>query len=884
MPKLQPALRRIIAGVAGLALGITGLSVVLPSQADADASAYSGATVGDRGTILGSTNYTPPSGAVFVNSASGNDSAAGTSDKPVKTVARAHALVAAGGTIVLRAGTYHEFVEVTKRVTIQNYPGETVWFDGSVPVTSWTKSGTVWTAPWTTFFSSSINSSINYLRPGYPDAGRPALMFVNGEQLKEVGSQSAVVAGTFFADQANKRLVLGTDPTGKQVRSSDLKQAFHIIAPSTNLRGIGIRRYATPVDTRGAVLMDVDGGTFEHLVVVDNASIGMALSGANKTLRNVTVERNGLMGFGSDRGTNLVLTKSVIRENNRERFAEQPVAAGVKITRAVNATISDNTVSNNYLSAGVWLDEYCSNFKIFNNQIADNGGKQIEIEASANGFIANNEISGGVQATSIRSSGNVRFFNNVVGAYNLMGIDLAQDSRWKTSLASPAFPLLVKDIVISNNVFACGTRFQIFGKDAETNIPMDKFNTTITGNLFSPRTTNPERNMVAWGKNDNNSVEFLQTPDALKTKNSTWNNKQSTSCLPAASLGTDIAAAQSIAAPLPSDISGVLGVTSGTKTVGLLKNTPQQPVVPSVTPPPASTAPPAPAPNQSPTAKISASSSDFVATLSGADSSDPDGKIASFAWDFGDGTSGSGAQIQHVYEKGGTYTVKLTVTDDRGAKHTATYSLTITAPPAFDSFSRSAANGWGTATGNGTWVVSGGSAAFSVADGVGKISLAPSHTREALVPTVLAAGTLTETKVSSDQVADGAAGHVTVVGRMVGTNYYGGRVRFEPGGVVRVYALRNETALANSYVLPQSYKAGTRLNVKVSVTGTSPTTVKVRVWVVGTAEPGTWNVVASDSHAALQKPGSPGLNGYVSRASRHAVTVFRIDDYKVTLA
>ncbi len=51
-------------------------------------------------------------------------------------------------------------------------------------------------------------------------------------------------------------------------------------------------------------------------------------------------------------------------------------------------------------------------------------------------------------------------------------------------------------------------------------------------------------------------------------------------------------------------------------------------------------------------------------SFSGADSTDPDGRIVSYAWDFGDGTTGSGVNVTHSYKAAGTYKVTLTVTDD----------------------------------------------------------------------------------------------------------------------------------------------------------------------------------------------------------------------------
>jgi MYXO-CTERM domain-containing protein len=68
-------------------------------------------------------------------------------------------------------------------------------------------------------------------------------------------------------------------------------------------------------------------------------------------------------------------------------------------------------------------------------------------------------------------------------------------------------------------------------------------------------------------------------------------------------------------------------------------------------------------------------------TFSSSGSSDPDGTIVSYAWDFGDGNSGSGASPTHTYGSQGTFTVELTVTDDRGATGAATTTATITPAP-----------------------------------------------------------------------------------------------------------------------------------------------------------------------------------------------------------
>lgn len=52
--------------------------------------------------------------------------------------------------------------------------------------------------------------------------------------------------------------------------------------------------------------------------------------------------------------------------------------------------------------------------------------------------------------------------------------------------------------------------------------------------------------------------------------------------------------------------------------------------------------------------------------FNGSQSSDPDGDKLSYLWNFGDGSTGEGAQAQHAYSKFGQYNVGLTVDDGKG--------------------------------------------------------------------------------------------------------------------------------------------------------------------------------------------------------------------------
>ena len=63
-------------------------------------------------------------------------------------------------------------------------------------------------------------------------------------------------------------------------------------------------------------------------------------------------------------------------------------------------------------------------------------------------------------------------------------------------------------------------------------------------------------------------------------------------------------------------------------------------------------------------------------SFNGGLSNDIDGSIASYSWNFGDGSSATGATPSHKFKRG-TYTVTLTVTDNQGAQTTIQKQLSL---------------------------------------------------------------------------------------------------------------------------------------------------------------------------------------------------------------
>ena len=77
-----------------------------------------------------------------------------------------------------------------------------------------------------------------------------------------------------------------------------------------------------------------------------------------------------------------------------------------------------------------------------------------------------------------------------------------------------------------------------------------------------------------------------------------------------------------------------------------------------------------------PTAAFTDSCTALSCTFNASASNDDNG-ISSYVWNFGDGTSDSGAIVTHTFGSAGTYTVQVTVTDTVGQTDTEARSVTV---------------------------------------------------------------------------------------------------------------------------------------------------------------------------------------------------------------
>jgi PKD repeat protein len=304
--------------------------------------------------------------------------------------------------------------------------------------------------------------------------------------------------------------------------------------------------------------------------------------------------------------------------------------------------------------------------------------------------------------------------------------------------------------------------------------------------------------------------------------------------------------------------------------------------------------------NVSPAAAFTATTSGLDVAVDAAGSSDPDGEIDSFAWDFGDGTSATGQTAAHTYPAGGTYPITLTVTDDEGATGTATRTVSVTGPEdggdddgdvqvlALDAFERTTSTGWGSADVGGGWTLTGSSTSFSVSGGTGRVVAPSAGTGRAATLRAVSASSVDALVVAAlDKAPTGSGSDLLLTGRFVSTgNEYRTQAKILANGTVRLSVRRilggADTALAQVDVPGLTYAAGDRLTIRMQVEGSGPTALRARVWRVGETEPSAWHVQASDSSSTLQVAGGVGVGTYLSGSTTNAPTTATFDDLAVT--
>lgn len=293
-----------------------------------------------------------------------------------------------------------------------------------------------------------------------------------------------------------------------------------------------------------------------------------------------------------------------------------------------------------------------------------------------------------------------------------------------------------------------------------------------------------------------------------------------------------------------------------------------------------------PPPNQPPTASFTQQVTDRRISVDASGSADPDGSISSYAWDFGDGTPPeSGVRTAHTYAAAGSYTVRLTVTDDDGATATTSRQVAVAASPASvqDTFARSVTNGLGAAEIGGGYTLFGPAANYAVTAGTARMRLVSAgQTQRAFLNSTTLADADARVEVSLDKTPVGGNVYTSFAVRRQGSSDYRALMLWRPDGRLSLYLNKTvngaATTLRNLTLPDLTLTPGDAVLVRLQVTGTSPARVRAKVWRVGTTEPAAWTIDQTDTTPELAGPGSVGLETYLAGTATNAPIEVRVDN------
>lgn len=272
------------------------------------------------------------------------------------------------------------------------------------------------------------------------------------------------------------------------------------------------------------------------------------------------------------------------------------------------------------------------------------------------------------------------------------------------------------------------------------------------------------------------------------------------------------------------------------------------------------------------------------------------GSPTTWSWDLGDGNSSSLQHPSHSYAVAGEYTVVLTVSSAGGADDESQL-ITVVAPPppdpalARDTFTRSITGGWGTTDVGTDWTTTGPTANFEVSGTSGLMRL-PSGgaNRAAVLREVSAQEVDLRVRFSLDKLPAGGSTWIYGLVRQTGTSSVDGyrpKLRIDANGSVWAHAGRvianNETALGPAVrVTGLDLTPGGFIWLRAAVTGSAPTTITLKAWADGQAEPLDWHFSATDATTALQGPGAVGLRAYLAASVSNGPLLASFDDLTVT--
>ncbi|MBD3392502.1 MAG: hypothetical protein GF418_10495, partial [Chitinivibrionales bacterium] len=268
----------------------------------------------------------------------------------------------------------------------------------------------------------------------------PEDIYIDGEFLKQVGSVSDVVPGTFYFDYDNDKVYIADNPDGHTVEISVCPYAFSSDANDVTIRNIVFEKYACPAQHAPVhVGRGASGWVVENNEMRLNHGCGLELR-SRCTARNNHIHHNGQKGIGVG-GDDILVEDNEIAYNRIEAVGYEWgwEAGGSKFWGTDGLVLRNNYVHHND-GPGLWTDGGNNNTLFEGNLIDSNAHAGIFHEISGAAIIRCNIIRDNGTAfdtwlwgaqIQLAAASNTEVVNNVVqvSANGGNGITIIQQDR-----------------------------------------------------------------------------------------------------------------------------------------------------------------------------------------------------------------------------------------------------------------------------------------------------------------------------------------------------------------------------------------------------------------------------------------------------------------------
>lgn len=389
-------------------------------------------------------------------STTGSDSNLGDKDSPFLTIGKAASVAMPGDTVIVRGGTYREWVRPARggkgedaRITYRAAAGEKVCIKGSEQITSWVaQSPGVWRAEipnelFGTYNPYGLNLTGEWLVFG--NWRHRGDVYLDGKALSEVQTpgEVATTKNAWHAQVRERSSPVYRNPAQKSKGTTVIYANFGEADPNKALAEINVRPYVffpnrtklhyitvdgfhlmhsaenwqTPIYETQTGMIGPRGGKcwiIQNCQITDARCVGIVLGEAagvdyskidafgNHIVRNNIIRRCGQAGiYGIHGGTRCLIEGNLIEDINYREEIGGHDTAGIKFHFSVDTIIRGNLIRRvhwnipiklSHTACGIWMDNSNQGTRITGNIIYDIDYADIYLEMNHGPILVDNNV------------------------------------------------------------------------------------------------------------------------------------------------------------------------------------------------------------------------------------------------------------------------------------------------------------------------------------------------------------------------------------------------------------------------------------------------------------------------------------------------------------